>query len=113
MNIFVGNLSLDITENELRQEFMIFGRVTSVILMNDLDIGSGQGRKLGYVEMPSAGEGESAIVQLQGKLIKGRQVDVIRALPLTRSSDSKDDQDTQAIGFRRKSNHPGRKKRDS
>ena len=41
MNIYVGNLVLDITEYELRQEFMAFGAVISVVIMNDKYIGSG------------------------------------------------------------------------
>jgi len=109
MNIFVGNLSLDVTEDALRQEFVIFGQVTSVILMNDLDIGSGQGRKCGYIEMPSLTAGESAIEHLQGKSIKGRRLDVIKALPVTRDSSKKADSDVKALGYNRKSSYMGRK----
>ena len=42
MNIYVGNLSLDVTEEELRRQFMTFGQVLSVTIMNDKYIGSGQ-----------------------------------------------------------------------
>jgi len=42
MNIYVGNLPLDITEDELRQEFTPFGQVISVSVMNDKYIGSGE-----------------------------------------------------------------------
>jgi RNA recognition motif-containing protein len=111
MNIFVGNLSLDVTEDELRQNFVIFGKVTSVILMNDLDIGSGQRRKIGYVEMPSVREGESAIEQLQGKSIKGRQLDVIKALPITRSAASEHDGYIKPLGFLRKTRYWGSQRR--
>lgn len=111
MNIFVGNLSLDVTEDELRQEFVIFGKVTSVMLMNDLDIGSGQGRKIGYVEMPSVREGESAIEQLHGKSIKGRQLDVIKALPVTRNADSEHDGCIKPLGFLRKTIYWGGQRR--
>lgn len=107
MNIFVGNLSLEVTEDELWQEFVIFGKVTSVILMNDMDIGSGQGRKCGYVEMPSVKEGESAIEQLQGKSLKGRQLDVIKALPVTRDADNHLDGYTKPLGFLRKTGYWG------
>ncbi len=48
MNIYVGNLSLDITEGELRREFMAFGAVISVVIMNDRYIGSGQTRGYGF-----------------------------------------------------------------
>ncbi len=52
MNIYVGNLSLTVTEAELRSEFIPFGTVTSVTLMNDAHFGSGQPRGYGYIEMP-------------------------------------------------------------
>jgi RNA recognition motif-containing protein len=96
MNIYVGNLSQQVTEEELRQEFVTFGQVTSVTLMNDQNIGSGQGRGCGYVEMPSVKEGESAIEQLQGKSINGQKLDIIKALPVTRNPD------TRVSGFSRK-----------
>jgi RNA recognition motif-containing protein len=102
MNIYVGNLALETTEDELRQEFVNFGKVTSVILMNDRGIGSGQGRRCGYVEMPSLNEGESAIERLQGKSIKGRQLDLIKALPVTRISDNNLYGDIKALGFNRR-----------
>ena len=109
MNIYVGNLSLELTEDELRREFVIFGQVTSVILMSDKGIGSGQGRVCGYVEMPSVREGESAIERLQGKSIKGRQLDIIKALPLTRTSNSEPSVDLEASGFSRKTRYWGGK----
>ena len=87
MNIYVGNLSLETTEGELRKEFTEFGEVTSVIIMNDKYIGSGQLRGYGFVEMTSKSEGESAIIALNGKSLKHRTIDVIHALPL---SDNKD-----------------------
>jgi RNA recognition motif-containing protein len=83
MNIYVGNLSLDVTEEELLQEFMTFGEVTSVTIMNDQYIGSGQSRGYGFVEMPSASEGQAAIAALNGKLLGNRPIDVIQALPLS------------------------------
>ena len=49
MNIYVGNLSLETTEEELREEFTEFGEVTSVIIMNDKYIGSGQPRGYGSI----------------------------------------------------------------
>ena len=88
MNIYVGNLPLEVTEDELRQEFMSFGEMTSIIIMNDKYIGSGQLRGYGFVEMTSKSEGESAITALNGKSLKHRTIDVIHALPL---SDKKGD----------------------
>ena len=87
MNIYVGNLSFDVTEEELRREFMAFGEVISVTIMNDKYIGSGQSRGYGFVETASKSEGEAAIASLKGKRLRGRVIDVVEALPL---SDNKD-----------------------
>ena len=83
MNIFVGNLALEVTEDELRQEFIAFGEVRSVIIMNDKYIGSGQPKGYGFVEMSSKPDGEAAIVGLKGKKLRSRVIDVIEALPLS------------------------------
>ena len=83
MNIYVGNLSLEVTEEELRREFMAFGEVISVTIMNDKYIGSGQSRGYGFVEMPSVSEGQAAITALNGKTLRHRTIDVIQALPLS------------------------------
>jgi len=88
MNIYVGNLSLDVTEEELRREFMAFGEVVSVTIMNDRYIGSGQPKGYGFVEMPSKFQGEAAIAGLDGKTLKGRVIDVIGALPLSDTTGS-------------------------
>jgi len=83
VNIYVGNLPLDVAENELQQEFVPFGEVVSVIIMNDKYIGSGQIRGYGFVEMASKSEGKAAISNLTGKIIKGRAINVVEALPLS------------------------------
>ncbi len=83
MNIYVGNLSLETTENELRKEFIEFGDVISVTIMNDKYIGSGQPRGYGYVEMASKSEGATAIANLEGKKLRDRVVTVVAALPLS------------------------------
>ncbi len=57
MNIYVGNLAFQVTEENLRQVFMAFGEVTSVIIMSDKDTGGRQLRRYGFVEMPSKSEG--------------------------------------------------------
>ena len=85
MNVYVGNLSLDVTEEELRREFMAFGEVIAVTIMNDKYIGSGQSRGYGFVEMPSQSEGQAAITALNGKTLRHRTIDVIQALPLSGS----------------------------
>ena len=83
MNIYVGNLSLETTEDELREEFTEFGEVMSVIIMNDKYIGSGQPMGYGYVEMASKSEGAAAIANLEGKKMRNRVIDVVEALPLS------------------------------
>ncbi len=88
MNIYVGNLSLEVTEEELRQEFIAFGEVISVTIMDDKYIGSGQPRGYGYVEMASKSEGATAIANLEGKRLKHMTINVVAALPL---SDKKGD----------------------
>ncbi len=113
MNIFVGNLSLEVTEDELRQAFCVFGTVNSVTLMNDKGIGSGQRRGCGYVEMASVREAESAIEQLQGKLIRGRQLEIIKALPVTRGNVTDHSGDAAVSGFSRKTRYWGGKPRRS
>ena len=87
MNIYVGNLSFEVTEEELRREFMAFGEVISVIIMNDRYIGSGQQRGYGFVEMASKVEGEAAVAALNEKTIRQMKINVVGALPL---SDHKD-----------------------
>jgi len=83
VNIYVGNLSLEVTSEELRREFMAFGAVTSVVLMNDRYIGSGQTRGYGFVVMASKSEGDVAITRLQGKRLKSRAIAIVEALPLS------------------------------
>ena len=83
MNIYVGNLPLEVTEDELRQEFMAFGEVISAIIMNDKYIGSGQQRGYGFVEMPSQSEGKAAITALNDKTLGHKTISVVEALPLS------------------------------
>ncbi len=81
MNIYVGNLSRDVTEEELRQEFEAFGEVTSAKIIKDRY--SGQSRGFGFVEMATNDEGKAAIDGLKGKSLKGRELDVGEARPRT------------------------------
>jgi RNA recognition motif-containing protein len=83
MNIYVGNLSLETTEDELRKEFAEFGEVISITIMNDKYIGSGQPRSYGYVEMASKSAGATAIANLKGKKLRNHIVNVVEALPLS------------------------------
>jgi RNA recognition motif-containing protein len=79
MNIYVGNLSHDVTEDELRQEFEAFGQVTSANIITDRF--SGQSRGFGFVEMGNKEEAEAAIAALNGKDLKGRTLNVNVARP--------------------------------
>jgi RNA recognition motif-containing protein len=83
INIYVGNLPLEMTEDELRKEFVVFGDVVSVTIIDDKYIGSGQQRRYAYVEMASRSEGETAIANLEGKRMRNTIVNIIRALPLS------------------------------
>jgi len=85
MNIYVGNLSLEVTDEELQREFMAFGKVTSVTILNDKYIGSGQSRGYGFVKMPSRSEGHAAVTGLNGKSLRDRTIDVIRAHALSKN----------------------------
>lgn len=83
MNIYIGNLSLEMTKDELRQEFAAYGEVISVTIMSDKYIGSGQPRGYGYIEMASKEAGKTAIANLEGKTINDRSINVVEALPLS------------------------------
>lgn len=83
MNIYVGNLPLEMTEDELRREFTAFGQVVSVTIMNDNYIGSGQSKGYGFVEMSIKSEGAIAITSLAGKKLRGREINVVESLPLS------------------------------
>ena len=79
MKIFVGNLSWDVTEQDLRQAFEAHGQVESATIVTDRY--SGQPRGFGFVEMPARDEAQSAINALNGKELKGRPVTVNEARP--------------------------------
>lgn len=79
MNIYVGNLSFEVTDEDLRGAFESFGRVESAKIIKDKY--SGQSRGFGFVEMPSADEAKSAISGMNGKELKGRALNVNEARP--------------------------------
>jgi RNA recognition motif-containing protein len=81
MKIYVGNLSYEVTEEDLRQEFVAFGEVTSVSVITDKD--SGRPKGFAFVEMASKSEAEAAITGLNGKTLKDRTVVVNEARPRT------------------------------
>jgi RNA recognition motif-containing protein len=79
MNIYVGNLSYEVTEEDLQLAFEQFGAVESVSIIKDKY--SGQSKGFGFVEMPSKAEGQSAIDGLNGKEKKGRTLNINEARP--------------------------------
>jgi RNA recognition motif-containing protein len=79
MNIYVGNLSYEVTEEDLRLAFEPFGQVESATIIKDKY--SGESKGFGFVEMPAKAEGQSAINGLNGKELKGRTLNVNEARP--------------------------------
>jgi len=81
VNIYVGNLSFNVTEADLREAFAAYGQVASVSIIKDKF--SGESRGFGFVEMPSNTEAQAAIAGLNGKPLKGRELRVNEARPRT------------------------------
>jgi RNA recognition motif-containing protein len=79
MNIYVGSLSYNVTEEDLKQAFEDFGEVESVKIIKDMY--SGRSKGFGFVEMPGNSEAQSAIDGLHGKELKGRTINVNKARP--------------------------------
>ena len=83
MNIYIGNLSDEVTEEDLKEAFESFGEVESVKIIKDKYTNRSKG--FGFVEMPSKAEGQSAIDDLNGKELKGKALNVNEARPRTES----------------------------
>jgi RNA recognition motif-containing protein len=79
LKIFIGNLSYNVTEGDLRQTFESFGQVVSATVIKDEQ--SGRSKGFGFVEMPIQAEAQSAIEFLNGKALKGRTITVNEARP--------------------------------
>ncbi|MBN2076224.1 MAG: RNA-binding protein [Dehalococcoidales bacterium] len=77
MKIYVGNLSYEVTEQDLREEFEAFGKVDSISVVMDRD--TGRPRGFAFVEMPTVSEGQAAITGINGKNINDRTVVVNEA----------------------------------
>jgi RNA recognition motif-containing protein len=77
MNIYVGNLSRDVTDDDLKQAFEAFGQLASVNVIKDKY--SGEPRGFGFVEMASKDEAQTAIAGLNGKDLKGQSLSVNEA----------------------------------
>jgi RNA recognition motif-containing protein len=79
MNIYVGNLALNVSEVDLQQAFEAFGEVTTVKIIKDQY--SGESRGFGFVEMPAGAEAQSALQGMNGKELKGLMLKVNEARP--------------------------------
>jgi RNA recognition motif-containing protein len=79
MNIYIGNLSYNVTEDDLRQAFESFGQVESVTIVKDRYTGKSRG--FGFVEMPIEDQARAAIAGMNGKELKGRMLKVDEARP--------------------------------
>ena len=79
MNIYIGNISFNATENDVRNLFSQFGEVTAVNLIRDKETGKLRG--FGFVEMADDAQAQAAIAQLNGTELKGRTITVNEARP--------------------------------
>ncbi|NLG98260.1 MAG: RNA-binding protein [Chloroflexi bacterium] len=79
MNIYVGNLPFQASEDDVRQAFAAYGTVSSVSIIKDHE--TGQSRGFAFVEMPDNAEGQNAISNLNGAPLKGRNLKVNEARP--------------------------------
>lgn len=79
MNIYVGNLPYNVTEDELRNMFGAYGDVSSANIITDKY--SGESKGFGFVEMPRQSDAEEAIKALNGSSVKGRSIKVNQARP--------------------------------
>jgi RNA recognition motif-containing protein len=79
MKLFVGNFSLEVTEEELKKAFEPFGEIASVVIIKEKN--SDESRGFGFVEMPSQTQAQAAIAALNGKEWMGRMLNVNEARP--------------------------------
>jgi RNA recognition motif-containing protein len=79
MNIYVGNLAQDVSEQELTTLFSEYGKVSSAKIIRDMF--SQESRGFGFVEMPSQAEAQKAIEGLNTKDVKGKKLIVNEARP--------------------------------
>jgi len=88
MKLYVGNLSFDSNDADLRELFTPYGQPESVSVITDR--ASGKSKGFGFVEYANNGEGNSAITALNGKEFKGRVLTVSLARPRNESSGNRD-----------------------
>jgi cold-inducible RNA-binding protein len=78
-NLFVGNMSFQTTESDLRALFEPFGQITRVHIATDRE--TGRSRGFAFVEMPNDAEAAKAVAGLEGKDVGGRNLKVNEARP--------------------------------
>jgi len=98
MKLYVGNLSFQTNEQDLKELFAQHGNVTDVHLIMDRE--TQRSRGFGFVTMGSAQEGEAAIGSLHGKLVDGRNLTVNEAKPMEPRRDSRGGGGGGGGGFR-------------
>ena len=87
--LYVGNLPFQTTEDEIRDMFAAAGQVTSVKIIIDRDTGRSKG--FGFVEMASDEEAQTAVNQMNGGSLNGRQLTVNEARPMTNTGGPRGD----------------------
>lgn len=87
MNIYVGNLSYDVTDTMVQTLFEEFGKVVNINLIKDKY--TGQSKGFGFVEMEKQSAAEEAVKQLNGRVVEGRNITVNIARPRGEGSQSK------------------------
>jgi cold-inducible RNA-binding protein len=110
VNIYVGNLSFDTTEDDLRDAFATYGEVTSVAVIKDKF--SGQSRGFAFVEMAGKPEANAAMQALNGSNLNGRTLTVNEAKPREERSGgsgggNRFDRGGSGGGFNRNNNRSG------
>ena len=79
MNIYVGNLSKDVNEDDLKGLFSKYGSIKEVKIIKDSY--SGESKGFGFLEMPNTTEAQKAVNELNAKELKGKQITVNEARP--------------------------------
>ncbi|MBT3468247.1 MAG: RNA-binding protein [Opitutae bacterium] len=79
MNIYIGNLSYNITDQDLQKLFEEYGKVDRSNVISDRETGRSKG--FGFIEMPDQSEGQKAIEELDGQEVDGRNIRVNEARP--------------------------------
>src|ERR1700722_11258225 len=87
INIYVGNIARNVTEDQLKQLFSQYGEVSAVKLVKDKF--TGEVRGFAFVDMTSAQEGKEAITQCDGMELEGQRLRVNEARPREERGDSR------------------------